>query len=325
MAPAARAYVAAATSWARAAPRASTASTYGRSLSSSARRRRTGPSRLAERGRHVVLEVAVALVARCDLDRRAPAGGGQQLEQVGQSRLGGAVVAHLPVGVGDRLAHLPCDLLVGVEQADGAERRVGGLRHLALGVLEVHDACPCAGDGGFGDSEGLAVTVVEPDCDLAAQLQVLALVVAHRDGRSVVEEDVGRHETRVGEEPDPDRLLPLALVLELGHAPELAHGGGALEQPGEPGVLGDVALNEEGAAVRIQPDGEQVERRIERVGPDVHRVDVRGQRMEVDDAVEGVVALLEGHPVPEGPEVVPQGEIAGGRDTGEDPVHGAPW
>ena len=141
-------------------------------------------------------------------------------------------------------------------------------------MLQVHDPGPRARDGGLGDGEGLPVAVVEPDRDLARQLQVLALVVAHRHRRRVVEEDVGRHEDRVGEEPDPDRLLALALVLELGHAPQLAHRRGALEQPGQPGVLGHVALDEQGAAVGVEPDGEQVEGRIERVGPDGRRVDV---------------------------------------------------
>ena len=98
-----------------------------------------------------------------------------------------------------------------------------------------------------------------------------------------------------------------------------------LEQPGQPGVLGDVALDEEGAAVGIEPDGEQVQGGVERVGPQVGRVDLRGEGVQVDHAVEGVVAVLEGNPVPEGPEVVPQGEVAGRRDAGEDPVHGAPW
>ena len=52
--------------------------------------------------------------------------------------------------------------------------------------------------------------------------------------------------------PDPDRLLALALVLELGHAAQLAHGRRALEQPGQPGVLGDVALDEQGAALGVE-------------------------------------------------------------------------
>ena len=101
--------------------------------------------------------------------------------------------------------------------------------------------------------------------------------------------------------------------------------GGALEQPGQAGVLGDVALDEEGAALGVEADGQEVQGGVEGVGPQVSRVDLGGQRVEVDHAVEGVVAVLEGNPVSQGPEVVPQGEVARWRDARKDPVHGAPW
>ena len=192
-------------------------------------------------------------------------------------------------------------------------------------MLQVHDPRPGAGNGRLGDHEGLAVAVVEAHGHLAGELEVLALVVAHRDRVGVVEEDVGRHQARVGEQAGPDRLLALPLVLELGHPAQLADGGGALEQPGEPGVLGHVALDEEGAALGVEADGQQVEGGVEGVGPQVGRVDLRGQGVQVDHAVEGVVVVLEGDPVAEGPEVVAEGEVAGGRDAGEDPAHGAPW
>ena len=62
---------------------------------------------------------------------------------------------------------------------------------------------PDRGDGRLGDGEGRAVAVVEPDGQLAGELEVLALVVADRDPLGVVEEDVGGHEHRVGEQPAP--------------------------------------------------------------------------------------------------------------------------
>ena len=284
-----------------------------------------GSQQVAQGRGDIVLEVPVALVAGRDVLWRSSGRGGQQVQQVGQTRLGLPVVAHLAVGVGDRLAHLLGDLLVRVEEPDRPERGVGRLGHLALGVLQVHDAGSRSRNGSVGDHEGLPVAVIEPDGHVAGELQMLALVVAHRDGRGVVEEDVGRHQCGVGEERDACRLLSLSLVLELRHPPQLAHGDRALQQPGQSGVLGDVALDEEGATVGIEPDGQQVQGRIERVGAQVGRLDLRGEGMEVDHAVEGVVAVLEGNPVPEGPEVVPQREVAGRRNAGEDPVHGAPW
>ena len=104
---------------------------------------------------------------------------------------------------------------------------------------------PTAGTAASGTVNGVAVAVVEPDGEVAGQLEVLALVVADRDAVGVVEEDVGRLQHRVGEQPDPHPLLAPALLLELGHPPQLAHRGGALEQPGQPRVLGHVALHED--------------------------------------------------------------------------------
>ena len=170
-----------------------------------------------------------------------------------------------------------------------------------------------------------AVAVVEAHGHLARQLEVLALVVADGHRRGVVEQDVGRHEHRVGEEADADRLLPLALVLELGHPSELAHGGRALEQPGQPRVLGNVALDEEDGALGVEADGEQVEGGVERVGPQVGGFDVAGQGVQVDHAVEGVVGVLQRDPVTQGPEIVPEREVPGRRDPREGPFHGAPW
>ena len=80
-----------------------------------------------------------------------------------------------------------------------------------------------------------------------------------------------------------------------------------------------------GAALRVEPDGEEVERGVGGVAAEHRRVDVDGKGVQVDDAVEGVAVVLERHPVPEGPQVVAEGEVARGGDAGEDPFHGSPW
>jgi len=149
--------------------------------------------------------------------------------------------------------------------------------------------------------QGVPVAVVEPDGQLAGQLEVLALVVPDRNPLGVVEQDVGGLEHRVGEQAGPHRVLAQALVLELGHPAQLAHGGGALEQPGHLGVLGDVALDEQGAAIGVEPGGQQVERGLEGATAQLGGIDVERQGVEVDDAVVGVVHVLVGHPVADRP------------------------
>ena len=80
--------------------------------------------------------------------------------------------------------------------------------------------------------------VVELLRDVARQLEVLLLVLAHRHMRRAVDQDVGRHQDRIGEEADRGVLPVLAgLLLELGHAVEPAHAGDAVEHPGELRVL----------------------------------------------------------------------------------------
>jgi hypothetical protein len=89
----------------------------------------------------------------------------------------------------------------------------------------------------------VAVACVEPGRDLTSQLHVLALVLADGDLVGVVEEDVGGHQDRVGQQRGPDLLLATRFLLELEHPPGLAVAGDALQQVVQLGVLGDVRLD----------------------------------------------------------------------------------
>ena len=129
-----------------------------------------------------------------------------------------------------------------------------------VGVLQIHDARPDRGEGRLRDDERVAEGVVEPDRDVARQLDVLALVVADGDLVGVVEEDVGGHQHRIVEEADAHELLALGLLLELRHPPQLAERRGAVEDPRELGVGPNVALDEQQGAVGIEAGGHQPHR-----------------------------------------------------------------
>ena len=84
---------------------------------------------------------------------------------------------------------------------------------------------PDLGDHVLRLHEHLAVGGVEAPRDLARELDVLALVVAHRHLVGLVEQDVGRLEHRVEEQAGAhELLLARRLVLELVHALEVAVG-----------------------------------------------------------------------------------------------------
>ncbi len=269
-----------------------------------------------------LFELTVGREGTGQLGRRPVGGHGQKLEQVGQARLVLGVVADVAVGVGHRPFHLAGDDVRLVEDEHGALRGLHRFGHLLVGVLEVHDPCRGAGDGRFGHHQSGTVAVVEPLGHVPGQLEVLSLVVPHGDPIGVVEQDVGALEDRVGEQPHPHRVLARTLVLELGHAPQLAHGGRAFEEPRHLGVLGHMALHEQGAALRIETGGDQVERRLEGPPPELVGGDVQREGVEVDDAVERIVEVLIGHPVADGPDIVPQVKVAAGLETGQNAGHG---
>ena len=89
---------------------------------------------------------------------------------------------------------------------------------------------------------------------------MLALVLAYRHGICLVDENVCGLEDRVGEEANRRAVgaALLRLVLELGHPTRLTEPGLAFKHPGELAVLGHMALDEDRASLRIQPDGEQL-------------------------------------------------------------------
>ena len=98
---------------------------------------------------------------------------------------------------------------------------------LLVRFLQVHHAVAAGGDGRLRQREQLAEPRVEALRDVPGQLQVLALIVSNRDAVGLVEQDVGGLQHRVGEQVGADGIAAGALLLELGHPAQLAHGGNA--------------------------------------------------------------------------------------------------
>ena len=104
----------------------------------------------------------------------------------------------------------------------------------------------------------LAEVVVEFLRDVARQFEVLFLILADRHVGGAIDQNVGRHQRRIGVEADRGVLAILAgLFLELGHAVEPAEAGDAVEHPGQLGVLGDLALVEHDVLLGIDPTGDE--------------------------------------------------------------------
>ncbi len=230
-----------------------------------------------------------------------------------------ARAAHLAAGVGDGAAELLADRLRLFEHEHGAGLGAAGGRHLPLGLLQVHDPRPDLGDAHLRHDQGLAEALVEAAGDLAHQLDVLALVVADRHLGRPVGEHVGGHQHRVEEERRRDEFLLRRLVLELGHAVEIAVRGDRREQPGQLAVLAHVGLAEEDAALRVEAGGEQDRGRVVEPLAQLGRVVGDRDRVQVDDAEDRrVAAILALDVLPDRPDVVAEVLAAGGLDARED-------
>ena len=87
--------------------------------------------------------------------------------------------------------------------------------------------------------------------------------------------------------------------------------------------LGHVRLQEKRGPIGIQPQGQQVEGRIERVGSQLRRIANRGQGVQVGNEIEGRLGLvLQVDVLADGAKVVAPVETAGRLDAGKDAWHG---
>lgn len=98
------------------------------------------------------------------------------------------------------------------------------LAHLARRVAQAHDPGAHLADERFRNDKSLAKRVVEANRQIAGQLDMLLLVLAHGHELRTVKQDIRRHQRRVGEQPNANILaLAAGLVLKLRHATQLPH------------------------------------------------------------------------------------------------------
>ena len=225
-----------------------------------------------------------------------------------------------PRRIGDHRAELAPQDLLRVGDVDGV---VVGLAHLPavrsgnLRGRRQHDVRL---------REDRAVEVVEASRDLARDLQVRALVLAHRDLRRFVQQDVTRHQDRVPEERIRRQVLVLDVqdLLFVRRTPlEPSERRNHRQRQMDLRVLRDVRLKEDRALLRIEPHGEPVEQHLPAVVAEFAHVAVVGHHgVPVHDAVETLIGavVLEFDPVGQRTRHVSQMELARRPHAAEDTV-----
>src|SRR4051794_15491704 len=160
--------------------------------------------------------------------------------------------------------------------------------------------------------------VIELLCDIARKLQMLFLVFTDRHMRRAIDQNIGRHERGIGVETDGRVLAILAgLLLELRHAVEPAQTRYAIKDPGELGMFRDLALVENDMLFGIDSGRDKRRRDLANAGRQLVGVLRHGDRMQVDDAVDALVRLLQLDEPRNCAEIVTKMQISGRLDAGE--------
>ena len=142
---------------------------------------------------------------------------------------------------------------------------------------------------------------------------MLGLVLAHGNEVCVINQDIRRHQHRVGEQAAVDVVGVLgALVLELGHAGQLAELGVAGQHPGKFCMRRDMALHEQNVLLRVDAHGQQQGGQLTGAAAQVCGHLAHGQAVQVGHHVQAVVIGLQEGPVAHRADVVAQGRRAGG-------------
>ena len=148
---------------------------------------------------------------------------------------------------------------------------------------------------------------------------MLLLVLADRHMGRVVEQNVGGHQVRIDIEPGRRLLAVLAgLLLELGHAVEPAEARHAIEDPGELGMAGDLALVEDDVLLRIDAGGDEGRRHLAGVLGQLVGVLQHGDGVQIDHAIEALMLGLERHEFGDGAEIIAEMQVAGRLHARED-------
>ena len=166
--------------------------------------------------------------------------------------------------------------------------------------------------------------MIEAPRDLARDLQVRHLVLAHRHEGRAVEEDVRALQQRIAEEAVGGEVLflqLLLLVLVRRHALEPAERRDHRQQQMQLRVLRHVGLHEQRRDARVQAGGQIVDQHLPDVFLQLRGVLVAGgQHVPVGDEEEALVLVLQLDPVAQRAVVVAEVQRARGAHAGEDPA-----
>ena len=222
------------------------------------------------------------------------------------------------VGIRGRAHDLLADLVDRIKQRDGVACAGSGLAHFLVGFVQAHDARAHSRQMRGGHHESFAVHGIEALRDVARQLQVLRLIVAHRHDSGLVQQNVGCHQHRILQQSVADGFLRGGLRFVLRHALQPAHRRYAGQHPGELGVFRHRRLRDDRGLFRIDADSQEQRRGLDDFRSQLGRILIHRDGVQIHDSPDTLVIALDFHPVFQGSQVVANMQIAGWLHSRED-------
>ena len=147
---------------------------------------------------------------------------------------------------------------------------------------------------------------------------MLFLIHTHRHQFRLVQQDVRRHQRRIGKQPGIDIVGVLgALILELGHSGQFPEHGIAVQDPAQLCVCGHMTLHKQRILFGIQPAGHIQRQRLVCPLPQIRRILSYGNSVLVHHAVQTVVFVRKSIEIFDSAKVIPDGQRTGRLYTGK--------
>ena len=139
---------------------------------------------------------------------------------------------------------------------------------------------------------------------------MLFLILADRHMGRPIDENVSRHQSRIGIKADRGVFTILArFFLELGHAVQPAQTRDAIEHPSQFGMFGNLRLVEHNVLFGIDPAGQKGGCDLADALAQLRRILRHRDRVQIHHAINAIMAVLQRHEFGDGAEIIAQMQI----------------
>ena len=123
---------------------------------------------------------------------------------------------------------------------------------------------------------------------------MLALIFTHGHLVSLVQQNIGCHQHGICKNSNANAVFAYfaRFIFKLCHPTRFAKAGKAFHDPTQLIVFDHVRLQKERAVLGVDAKRQQLSDRSKRVLAELFGIWRRGQRMQIDDAIKGIMALL---------------------------------